>query len=535
MSHTVNASELPGTSSLYQDYLNQTESITPFFEYRFSDVDHLFLQEESFLPVCSPQLIAVLERQNREFGSSELTFTHIQHLKNGARTIVTGQQLGLFGGPLYTIYKALTACKLAAQWQEMYDVPCVPVFWLEAFDHDFAEVNHIDYATLQNELRRLSLPQPDNSAQIVSQRRLGDEIRKIIDSFVDDNPVTDFLPAVLALLNDTYRPEYTFSGAFGRFLAQLMATYGLVLFNPLDEACANLYIPVFQKAVSDASALDSALQSQTNALKDAGYHQQIQLRDSQLHLFYTVDGIRQRIRIEGDQFQAGLHAFSETELCQEIEAHPLKFTTDVVLRPILQDILFPTVAYVAGPGEIAYFAQLKAAYHLYEQAMPLIYPRASFTIIEGKIRKSLAKYHLSLTDVFLDSKSLFRRVIGDVDIDLAPVFAQVHANMSAELRSLAQLVGSIDPNLASATENALQKIKYQIDKLEERSIAAQQKNQKVITGQLAKIQAHLYPNGNLQERVFNIVYYLIRYGFDLIKTIYGAIDDRPVAHRLIEL
>jgi bacillithiol synthase len=384
--HCLPFSQIPHTSPLFIDFLKYLPKIQPF--YPSSPHFEEWLQDEaariSYDAARRERVSAILERQNKSWDASPQTLANLDRLRKGAAAVVTGQQVGLFGGPMFAIYKALTAVKLAEE-ATAAGVDAVPVFWLATYDHDLAEVNHVSIPGQDGSSHVLTTPSHHVPGAPVSAVKLGDEILPAIEEAVKllgDSEAVQFL-------RECYRPGETLGTAFARLYAKIFAESGVIVLDASDGELDRVAQPIFRVAIERADELADALLARGKALDAAGYHQQVKVTPSSVLLFTTRQGARTPIHRRGNgetaEFIIGTDSAAEklsaSELIGRIDSTPEQFSPNVLLRPIVQDYLLPTLAYTGGAAEAAYFAQAGAVYEALVGRVTPIVPRFSATIV----------------------------------------------------------------------------------------------------------------------------------------------------------
>jgi bacillithiol biosynthesis cysteine-adding enzyme BshC len=350
------------------------------------------------------RVAAILERQNRAWGASQRTLENIARLRNGASAVVTGQQVGLFGGPLFSLFKALTTVKLANQASSAgYD--SVPVFWLASADHDLAEISHVSILAADGSLQKLVATTHGAQDAPVGAVTFGPEIEPIVDAAVallGDSEVTSFL-------RESYRPGENFGSSFARLFARLFADWGVVLLDASDPELQQTVQPIYLAAIERAPELDDALLARGKELEAAGYHQQVKVTPSSTLLFMLRNGARTPIHrrstggVAGTDFLVGDETVPQVDMLRRIAAEPHLFSANVLLRPVVQDYLLPTLAYVGGAAEVAYFGQGGVVYEALLGRVTPILPRFSATIVEANL-DILERYRLTVPDIFAAPK-----------------------------------------------------------------------------------------------------------------------------------
>ena len=351
-------SSIPHTTKLFSDYLSQANEIRRFYPHS-SDVGHL-ASLASVVPSGTERhrrLAGVLERQNRAWGASDAALRNIQRLREGAHAVVTGQQVGLFGGPVLAFMKVASALALARQI-EASGVPCVPVFWMASEDHDLAEVNQALLLTHDFNLTPFKAETKGVKGSPVVGVRLAEGTAALVSQaagILGDSLASDYL-------RQSYRDGETLSNAYARLYARIFSQYGLIILDPADDELHRIAAPLFKEAIRLAPELDEALLARNRELRDAGYHEQVKVTDLSTPLFALVDGVRVPVHRANGEFSIGRERISADEMIRRVGEHPEKFSANVLLRPVLQDYWLPTLAYFGGPAEIAYFAQVGVVY-----------------------------------------------------------------------------------------------------------------------------------------------------------------------------
>ena len=415
--HCLPFSQIPHTTRLFTDFLSYSASVKPF--YPRSPYFAEWLKEEaakiSYDSSRRERVSAILERQNKSWDASPQTLANIDRLRKGAAAVVTGQQVGLFGGPMFDIYKALTAVKLAEE-ATAAGVDAVPVFWLATYDHDLAEVNHVSIPGAEGTLQVLTTPSHDVPGAPVSAVRLGDEILPLVDQA---SKLLGDSEAVQAL-RDSYRPGEFLGTAFARFYTRIFAEWGVIVLDASDIELARVAEPMFRAAIERADELDAALLARGEALEAAGYHQQVKVTSSTVLLFTIRQGARTPIHRRGSgdtaEFMIGTDPAAEklsaADLLSRVRSNPEQFSPNVLLRPIVEDYLLPTLAYTGGAAEAAYFAQAGAVYERVLGRVTPIVPRFSATLVEPKIQRLLERHGITVPDVFNGPDAL-RRLLAE--------------------------------------------------------------------------------------------------------------------------
>jgi len=539
--HCLPFRQIPHTTRLFTDFLSYSSQVQPF--YPRSPHFGEWLKDEStrisYDPSRREKVASILERQNKSWDASPKTLANLGRLRNGAAAVVTGQQVGLFGGPMFALYKALTAVKLAEQ-ASAEGVDAVPVFWLATYDHDLAEVNHVALPGTDGLLQTLETSSHDAPGAPVSAVRLGDEISPLVEEAV--KLVGDSEAA--QILRETYRPGETLGTAFAKFYARVFAEWGVIVLDASDPELHRVAEPIYRAAIERADELATALLSRGEALEAAGYHQQVKVTSSSVLVFTIHNGARTAMQRRGDgdnaEFvigsDAGAEKLSSAELIQRIGAAPEQFSPNVLLRPIVQDYLLPTLAYTGGAAEAAYFSQVGAVYDLLVGRVTPIVPRYSATLVEPKMQRLLEKHGIKLPDVFDGPEALRQHLAArGLPQDLRAAFDSTSKSLTTNLGAIQEKLERLDRTLVDAAQTAVSKMQHQLEKLQTQVARAEAQKSELV-GRHAEILSHaLYPGKGLQERGIGGLYFLARYGQDLLRQLHDSIQPDCHDHQIVEL
>lgn len=539
---TVSFREIPRTSKLFGDYLYDFDRVSRFYNQGGHDIEGLIARAGRVTAQAfSRDAVAdVLEEENLKAGAGEETMANIARLRQSdSVVIITGQQAGLFTGPLYTIFKALTAIRLAEQLREK-GLNAVPMFWIASEDHDFREVNHTILVNRDGQLQTVTYDDPaGEEGRPVGNIVLNDSIGGRIDELLAALPESEFIPQLAEDLRRAYAPGNGFADAFGSMMMSLIRKFGVVLINPLDDRLKQVAGEIYAEALKRGPEFSDRLVSESGTLEAAGYHAQVHTSSDSVPLFMLHDGRRTAMvrRDDGRYYLKGNdRSFQADELLDTVRRCPSCFSPNVTLRPIVQDFLLPTLAYIGGPAEIAYFAQLRPNYELLGRVEPLVMPRASFTIVEKRHAKTMSKYGLELADLFDGQEELMRKVVErSLDQNTSTVFDETEKVLGEQLDKLRDSLVQVDPTLGDAVKGSRDKIFYQLQNLRTRFVHNRTKRDEASAQQIERLFTILYPNRNLQEREINLVYFLARYGYEIIDRIHAEVEPGAPDHKLIYL
>lgn len=509
--HCLRPDELPQTTKLFATFLDDAGRLPDFFPHPPTPEGIARAAAEVKQDgALRRAVVEVLREQNRGFGADGATQRQLDRLAAGAVAIVTGQQVGLFSGPSYSIYKALTTVRVARQMTER-GTDAVPVFWLATEDHDLAEINHCFWAT-HDRLERLEVSGADAAGHHVGQVRLGQGVVEAVRAAVAalEGPAAG---ETARALEESYRSEETFGSAFGKLMAQLFAGQGIVLLDPLDARLHRLAAPVYRRALEENPELIRDLLARSKQLERAGYHSQVRVVGRSTLLFLNVAGQRVPLRQRNAAFVAGHKDFSARELLETIERAPEAVTANVLLRPVVQDTLLPTAAYVGGPAEVAYLAQAEVVYRRLLGRMPAVVPRASFTLVEPHLARLLKKYGLALRDIFRGRQHLragMQRAF--LPKSLAARFSSGEKTLRRMLTGLREPLGALDKTLLGALDTADRKMLYQFLHLRGKAAHAENFRTGLLDTHQRQLTDSLYPHHSLQERTLCFLPLLARHG-----------------------
>ncbi|MBE0713054.1 MAG: bacillithiol biosynthesis cysteine-adding enzyme BshC [Candidatus Aminicenantes bacterium] len=532
---------LPRLPRLVDDYFHDYGQVREFFDGDFRDAAAFGRQTERTLARRIPRegLAAILREQNQRYGCGPRTLGNIEALeREAACAVVTGQQAGLFSGPLYTIYKALTAIKLAERLSRNGPGKCVPVFWLASDDHDLAEVDHIVLLDKDNRLEEVRCGMPSGEPKIpASALVLPPEIADCLRRLEDLTQGSEFKADIMAALNEDYRPGSGWVEAFARWMTRLFQSRGLIFIDASQPRLKELGGEVFYREIAEESAATPPALAASQRLRDAGYESQIHLHEGILNIFYA-ERERRSLQWDGQAFEIKdpRETRSKEDLLALAKEKPFLFSPNVLLRPIYQDLLLPTVAYVGGPGEIAYFGQMKGVYEKFGLPMPVIYPRKSLTVVEKKIDRVLAKYHLDISDLWGGADGIIRSLgEGGVPEPLGRALSLAASHVEQDFGPIIRDVAAFEPTLKESAQLSRGKMVQQLRFLEKKMVQAAKKQNDIAIGQIRKAGDHLYPHGHLQERVLNIVPFLLKYGPAFVDKLDEAIDLDVHDHQILKM
>jgi len=525
-------------STLFQHYISGSGSIDNFFETSPKSWSSVLESIDSFEFQGDRSVsVSLLEKFNHAHLDNETTEVQIKKINNPkCLTVVTGQQVTLYGGPLYSVYKTITAILYARKLEQTTGRPVVPIFWLADEDHDIEEVSTIRIPDSYSNSEITYSHKDYKDAPPASTIQLGSELEKVQHLLVEYLDETDFTAELLEKIRTCYQSDRTFGEAFGDLLMSYFGKHGLLLAGSLNPSAKSHTKEILKKAVKLRKELNLALDDTTYSLIEAGYHDQVQVQPS--NLFYlTKTGARIKIQYVNDTWSIPSKKWSSSELLNEVEEHPEQFSPNVFLRPILQDYLLPVVAYVGGPGEIAYYAQMKEFYSCFGFKMPVIVPRFSLTIFESSIDRILDKLPFEwhrYQDRIEDLEKEFVEFTETVDIE--KLFGIWRAQIDELSRAKRDEIGNIDPSLKGSVGKAKATYFSELDKLKGKVYRSVKDQEKVQLDRLKRIKNNLFPNGNLQEREVAFIFFMNKYGTDIWDRVIDELsDEEPFNHLTLHL
>ncbi len=531
------------------------QSVSPSKDFRYSDLylDFLekkpamkkyFIAEEPFevaaglgrIHVDRELMANILVRQNTAFEAKPETFKAIEKLrKEDTLCIFGGQQAGLFGGPLLTLYKAIGLVKHAQLLQKKLHREVVPIFWIASDDHDFEEINHAFVLDNKGEIERLAYEAPPPTAVSAAEILFADaeQYNHLSGRVKVTLGETDFTGEMYRRLFAAYRAGNSFVDAFGQYLLDILPDIGLVMFSPADKEVKVASRPFFKRLAEGHFRFREILGETNQNLEKDGYHVQAEKKETAVNLFLHTPA-RVAVHYESDSFVFGDKRLGLNGLIDLIDRHPERFSPDVLARPIWQSYLFPVVAQIGGPSEIAYFAQIGHLFEFFGLVQPYHYARPSLSIIEKRPEELMAKLELHLMDFTGDIEQLVNRVteksfpkemeaaIGDFKLKFEESFNEFFA-----------AVRKFDESLEPMGKQTYGKIDFAIGAFEKKIYDHHKKRMISTRNQIYRLSNILFPHHNLQERTLNINCYIAKYGFGVIEYLVKEMNVSSIEHQLI--
>ena len=482
-------------------------------------------------------LVSLLQAQQAQRNAPPASRAAAARLADPAAvTVVTGQQAGVFGGPLFTLLKALTALQLARRTERDLKVPTVAVFWVDAEDHDWEEVRSCTVLDAEFQPRTVTLPDLDGAGELpIARLTLGPQVEQTIDELASILQQTEFTSQIIADLRAAWRPGTGMAQAFATWIETILGPHGLVLFDSSDAGAKPLVAEVFAKELASPGRTAALAADAGDALAARGHAPQVTLQPDSVSLF-SLDGGRRPIKRQGDQLMIGETAHTSEALSRDAAARPGGFSPNVLLRPIVQDTLFPTICYVAGPSELAYLGQLRGVYEQFGVPMPLMFPRSTATLLDSGATRFLEKYGVPFLDLRTPDESALNRLLeaqlpASVEQSLRDAASQTQQAMARVVEALR----SLDPTLEGAAKTTLGKMDHELRSLHSKVIHAAKKRDETLRRQFVRAQAQAFPHGHPQERTLGVVYFLNKYGPGLVDLLLEELPIDPGQHWLVTL
>jgi bacillithiol biosynthesis cysteine-adding enzyme BshC len=522
---------IPHNSKLFLDFLFDYGKAAPFFAHRpHPQAVVEYARTLEFPAERRARVADVLERQNRQWGSSEATLASIERLRRGAVACISGQQVGVLGGPLYSLLKAVSALQMAEELTAQ-GIDAVPLFWLATEDHDLAEIASV---TLPGgcEMEKLTAATPNGSQAPVGRLPLEPRIAAVVERAAEvlgPGWVSD-------ALRESYREGESYGSAFARLFTRLLAGSGLILVDPLDDELHAMAQPIFTAAAERAAELDESLLERGRELLRAGYHEQVRVTPESTLLFLLEGNRRTVLHRAGDGFLAGARRLARQQVLDQIAQHPEQFSANVLLRPVLQDYLFPTAVYFAGPSEITYFAQAAVVYEKLLGRVTPVLPRLSATLVSPAMSALLERYGLGFRDLFHGTDRVCELLAARaLDAPLQAALEKASTALGGNLESVRAELEKLDPTLVEAAARSERKMQYQLAKIARKAGRAELRRNQALRADACRVLTELFPHKELQERVLPGVYFLARYGPELIGELKRAAASHCPGHQIVRL
>ncbi|MEB3054326.1 bacillithiol biosynthesis cysteine-adding enzyme BshC [Bacillus pseudomycoides] len=523
------------------DYMKGRKEVQAFFDYPLTEDGfgrRLYdLRDKKFF---RQDLVAHLLEYNTNLHAGDHTLRNIEALADeNTYVVVGGQQAGLLTGPLYTVHKIISILQLAKEKEASLGVRVVPVFWIAGEDHDIDEINHV-FVTKNKKIKKTIFHDRHPKKASASESDLSiEDCRKWIEEIFKTYPETNFTKDVLQFVEDALQNSRTYVDFFAHLIMKLFVDSGLILVDSHHPALRKLEVSFFKQILSRYKEVQMSLQKQQQLVKEQGYKPIIETKSNAVHIFMQIDEERVLLEEENGKFvgKDGIYSFSYEELIAEMEKSPERFSNNVVTRPLMQEYIFPTLAFIGGPGEIAYWSELQQVFHVFGFQMPPVVPRLTISYMERDIITDLHDLQLQESDPFVNDIDMLRDewLSNQIEEPIDNQFIEATEKMMDVHTSLQQFVKKIDPGLQQFAEKNEWKIKEQIELLERMLKRNVEKKHEVELNKFRRLQYALRPLGAPQERVWNICYYLNRFGLDFVERVMKQSYSWNGNHHIIKL
>ncbi|WP_409341256.1 bacillithiol biosynthesis cysteine-adding enzyme BshC [Paenibacillus sp. MBLB4367] len=531
----------PKSQPLAEQYTSALEDVQTLYDY----APEAWTERAEWLDngrttgVSRAELTELLLAFNEKMENAPEAIENIRLLRDPRTLVVVGgQQAGLFTGPLLVVYKAITVLQAAREASSRLNRPVVPVFWIAGEDHDFDEVNHTYVLNAQQSLEKIQISHPTGIRTSISRLEIP-EWNEAVNQLGSLLPDTEFKAPLLDKLRAFADRSDTLVAFFARIIADLFGRHGLVLLDSDDPDLRKLEGPMFRQILKSHRDIQDAVKAGMARVEALGYRPQAETAENSANLFlYREDGERVLLLAEEDEFTDRKKQFriGMEELLQWTEQSPERFSNNVMTRPAMQDFVLPVLGVVLGPGEIAYWSQLKGVFHALGMRMPVIVPRQEYTLLEGTLVKYMAKYEFSFEDAlarFDEKKNEWLK--GQDELRIEERFDEIVTKFHDMYAPLVEDIAGINAGLRKLGETNMQKISEQIGFLKAKAIDARQSQHESAVRQLDRIKLTISPIGKLQERVYNVYAYLNKYGDSWLHVLAETPYESDGFHRVVHL
>ncbi|ENQ3104593.1 bacillithiol biosynthesis cysteine-adding enzyme BshC [Bacillus cereus] len=507
------------------DYLKHKKEIQECFDYPVTEESFVRrIQDLRNRQYPRQELVSHLLQYNQELNAGEKTFQNINALlEEDTYVVIGGQQAGLLTGPLYTIHKIISILQLAKEKEASLGVRVVPVFWIAGEDHDIDEINHV-FVTKNGKVKKTIFHGRNLNKASASETEISiEDCQHWIEEIFKTYPETKHTKDLLRLVEECLQQSRTYVDFFARFITKLFMHSGLILVDSHHPILRNIEVPFLKELLARYKNVQVALNDQQRILRDLDYKTIIETKPNVVHIFMEINGERLLLEEEEGRFicKEGMYSFSYEEIIKSMEDHPERFSNNVVTRPLMQEYIFPTLAFIGGPGEIAYWSELQQVFHAVDFQMPPVVPRLTISYIERDIETDLQDLQIQESEVFstgipaLREKWLSKQVEEPIDSH----FMNASEQIGAIHTSLQQFVQKVSPGLRDFAKKNELKIMQQLELLERTIQSDLERKHEVQLNKFRRIECSLQPLGAPQERIWNICYYLNVYGLDFVERV----------------
>ena len=530
---------VPPSSSLMDDYINGEKELSRYFPYN-PDLTSFDSRQQKLQnhKVDRLKLSGVIRNYMEPYGISGKAEQHLRDFKDGASVVITGQQAGLLTGPLYTIHKAISTIVLAEQAKEQLKINVVPVFWIAGEDHDLAEISHL-YREVNGRVEKLNFPHVEYGKKTASTAKLNKAtIKDFLEEYFRSLPETAHSKELQHLVFGFLETTETYTEFFSVFLNYFFQKEGLLFIDAAHPELRKYETNYFKRLINLSPGIAKAVYTAEQELTTKGYNPPLMAEENAANLFITVKGERLLLKREQDVFISnnGKVRFTKDELLRIADESPEILSNNVVTRPLMQEMVFPVLAFVGGPGEIAYWSLLKNAFELLEMEMPVILPRLGMTLVNRKVQTLLEKYDLNFNDVVIEQKTpaLKAELLDSLrEKEAENLILELEVKVQKDFNMIKKKFTDVSSGLTPLVEKNLQihlkQLGFLKNKLEDEVVL----QNSVQFGHLDFLENELLPNGSLQERIYNPIAYMNEYGLDLVEHLFSLDLKYDKNHKII--
>lgn len=524
--------QLPHQPKLFLAYLDEFEKVKAYYGHPPTlQAASQAARKVNYPEERRAEVAAILGKQNAALGAGAETSSNLERLAKGAVAVVSGQQVGLFSGPAFSVYKALTAIRIAEELTRG-GIDAVPVFWMATEDHDLEEVRRTSWFDA-GKLVRFELPDGNEAGKPVGRIPLGAEGERLAYEAAEllEKDGGDLLGQYLS---ESYKAEETYGSAFGKLFARLFAPEGLILMDPLDAGLHKVAAPLYQHALAERDALNEKLLQRGKELERAGFDPQVKVTSKSTLLFRFECGARQAVTASNGKFHAADRSWAREELVHLTHAEPENFSPNALFRPVVQDYLLPTAAFIGGPAELSYIAQSEVVYRHLLGRMPVMLPRAAFTLVDAKARKLLDRYGVTVEEVWAGSQELRRKMEGaSVPRSLSKNVDRDQQQIAKMVEGLGKQIEKLDATLAGTVERTKKGIEFHLEQLRQKAGRALDQRLGVIASHEQHLESLLNPHKGLQERELCLLPFLARWGASGLGELQKLCSSKKLGHHFI--
>ncbi|MDW4526389.1 bacillithiol biosynthesis cysteine-adding enzyme BshC [Rossellomorea marisflavi] len=533
--------DIPAINQFASKYMKQEEPVTSFFHYNINEQDVFSRRLEDLGEREFPRegLVTCIASYMESLPSSDAVEASLGKLKNDAVAVVAGQQAGLLTGPLYTIHKIVSVIRLAREQEQKLNHPVVPVFWIAGEDHDYQEVNHI-FLEQDGKIKKNSYPE-----QVVDKRMTSDVeydpavMKNWISSILKVLGETEFTAGLADEMDALIREGEDIVTFFARFIMTLFKDYGLLVIDSSYDALRKLEAPYFRHLIENSREITDQVLLQQKTIQAEGFNTQLEISSDAANIFLNLQNERALLERDGSGFKDKNNDsfFTKEELLGILDDQPGRLSNNVVTRPLMQEWLFPTLSFIGGPGEIAYWGELKKAFEFMGMNMPPVMPRLNITILERTVAKRIEELSLSLQEVVRNGVSHVRNEFLDSlkPNELEGELQEIETYLMAKYEGIKKEASAVDSNLEPIVDKNLEIHRKQFEFLRKRTEKSiRDKNERQLS-RFDLIENSIRPNGGPQERTLNILYYMNRFGPDFVNRLTDLPFTFDGTHKVVHL